>query len=216
MCILYKDFGESIYRSMESLENSLRFLAASQGGFLAVYTELQRIMKKEYKELEGLFNPSTGKKKEVLKPSAAPDTEVAPTEEASFMNMRDKKIKIVKTSIIPLTQTEQPVQAEEVVQKMPKGPKEMKQWQKEQEQQKQQELQAAGIVPESLLTRENLEKWIQGENRTYAYIARTYVGCPEAQVATVAKSFQIDSTISKKRAEIIRGKKGRPPTKGMP
>ena len=78
--------------------------------------------------------------------------------------------------------------------------KDLKAWQKEQETKKLAELTAQGIVPETLLTAQNIKKWIEDEHRTFAYVAREYVGMPEAKVADFAKEHGINSTISKKRA----------------
>ncbi len=78
--------------------------------------------------------------------------------------------------------------------------KDLKAWQKEQEAKKLAELTAQGIVPETLLTAQNIKKWIEDEHRTFAYVAREYVGMPEAKVADFAKEHGINSTISKKRA----------------
>jgi hypothetical protein len=86
--------------------------------------------------------------------------------------------------------------------------KDLKAWQKEQEAKKLAELTAAGIVPESLLTAENIKRWIEMEHRTFAYVAREYVGMPEAKVADFAKEHGVKSTISKKRA-ILSAKKGK-------
>jgi hypothetical protein len=88
-----------------------------------------------------------------------------------------------------------------------KNPKEAKAWQKEQELKKKQELSDSGILPNSLLTKENLERWIIQDSRTYAYIAREYVGLPEAMVSETAKTFGIQTEASKKRNEMIKKKK---------
>jgi hypothetical protein len=78
--------------------------------------------------------------------------------------------------------------------------KDLKAWQKEQEAKTLEALTAKGILPESLLTLENIKKWIEDEHRTFAYVAREHLGMPEAKVADFAKEHGIKSTISKKRA----------------
>ena len=88
-------------------------------------------------------------------------------------------------------------------------PKDLKKWQKEQEEKKKRELDAEGINPASLLTKENLQRWIVTEKKTYAAVAREYVGLPDSMVASAAKSFGIQSDTTKKRAMIAatKGKK---------
>lgn len=86
-------------------------------------------------------------------------------------------------------------------------PKDIKKWQKEQEDAKKRELEAAGITPSSLLTKENLKKWVVDEKKTFAYVAREYVGLPDSMVASAAKSYGIQSENSKRRAMIAANKK---------
>jgi hypothetical protein len=203
---------------MEHLEFTLKQLV-SVYGYSTVHTKLDEMMKKDYEDLRRIFEkqPVERQSETKAKPKIEQKQEKEPVdEERNLMSMRDKKIKILKKDTIlevPVPQASVP-QASVPQASVPESlstaaAKEAKQHQKELEAKKRLELEASGIVPESLLTEENLRRWILTEKRTFAYIARTYVGCPEAQVATVAKSFQIESEISKKRAEIIRGKKGR-------
>lgn len=77
-------------------------------------------------------------------------------------------------------------------------------WQLEQEQAKRTELDAQGISTGSLLTRENLQKWISEEQRTFAYVARMYVGCPEHQVKAAAKAFEIVSVLDETKKAFIK------------
>jgi len=85
-------------------------------------------------------------------------------------------------------------------------PKDLKKWQKEQEEKKKRELDAQGINPASLLTKENLQRWIVEEKKTYAAVAREYVGLPDSMVSSSAKSFGIQSDTTKKRALIAANK----------
>ena len=194
---------------MENLEYTLKQFGAIYG-YTTVQAKLLEIMKKEYEDLKKVFEKQPVEKQTEVKAKAK--VEQGPVdEERNLMSMRDKKIKILKKETGPEVPAPQaPVPQSSVQESLSTAAaKEAKQNQKDMEVKKRQELEASGIVPERLLTEENLRKWIVTEKRTFAYIARMYVGCPEAQVATVAKSFQIESEISKKRAEIIRGKKGR-------
>ena len=87
-----------------------------------------------------------------------------------------------------------------------RDPKEIKAFQKAAEESKNNENQAAGYQVTDILTKENLEKWIEQECRTYAWVAREKAGCPETQVAATAQMMGIKSKISKKRGIIMGGK----------
>jgi hypothetical protein len=74
---------------------------------------------------------------------------------------------------------------------------------REEVEKKKQELLAKGVRPESLLTEVNLRKWL-GDGMSYLKIAKE-TGVHEVQVANAAKSFGLQSNISKYVA-IKRGK----------
>lgn len=61
---------------------------------------------------------------------------------------------------------------------------------------KNKELVEKGIRPESLLTKDNLTKWL-GEGLSYMRIAREHVGVHENEVAAVAKTFGLQSDVKK-------------------
>ena len=73
--------------------------------------------------------------------------------------------------------------------------KQQKQTHRDEVEKKKQELVAKGIKPETLLTEANLKKWI-GEGRSYMKIAKE-TGVHEIQVSNLAKSFGLQSKISK-------------------
>ena len=79
--------------------------------------------------------------------------------------------------------------------------------QAEKEAAKYKELTSKGIDPESLLTKENLKKWIETDGLTYAQIARDHVGISALQVSNMAKGFGLKSVIAKKRAMIVASRK---------
>lgn len=87
--------------------------------------------------------------------------------------------------------------------------KELREWQKDQEEKKHAELVRQGIDPTSLLTVENLKKWVEDEKKSYSYIARRLVGLPEAQVSAEAKKHGIVSEIAKRRLAVIAARKGK-------
>ena len=88
-------------------------------------------------------------------------------------------------------------------------PKDIKRWQKDQEEKKKRELDAQGINPASLLTKENLHRWIVEEKKTFAAVAREYVGLPDSMVSSAAKSHGIQSETSKRRSMIAASKSKR-------
>lgn len=217
---------------MAELREGLQALVAVYG-LGKVYVELYGKMKEEYEFLREFFSqeevPNPKPKAKVLRAKKTPEPAVAaaagadPTGDASTemsaTALKDSKIKIVKREVNPLALFPPPIhvaepEAEPVavpVQKAPKfaSPKEAKAWQKEQELKKKQEIEESGVVPLSLLTKANLEQWILKDSRTYAYIAREYVGLPEAVISETAKSFNIQSEVAKKRFQVIKGKKAK-------
>jgi spore coat polysaccharide biosynthesis predicted glycosyltransferase SpsG len=62
--------------------------------------------------------------------------------------------------------------------------------------QKRAQLIEKGIKPESLLTRENLEKWL-GAGLSYQRIAREQTGCHESVISATARMFGLKSKIGK-------------------
>ena len=70
----------------------------------------------------------------------------------------------------------------------------MKEWQRAEEDKKKKENESKGVKKETLLTKENLKKWIEEEGRTFCYISREYVGCKDSEVSAAAKLFGIDTT----------------------
>jgi hypothetical protein len=169
-----------------SLQDSLKLIRARHS-YLEIHTELLSMMRSEYDELHSLFgsSPSTRIKPQqtqvIQEPQKADDTQ----EDTQGQEQEQEQSKLV------------------IVNKQKEGEtdsKMMKKWQKEQEQKKLVELQAAGIVPESLLTVENLRQWVEKEGKTYAYVARIYLGLPESRVSEFGKKNGVLSQMSKKRA----------------
>lgn len=217
---------------MSDLRQNLQELIAIHGTG-KVYAELYGKMKEEYEFLREFFSEEKAPravppKKKVVKSITVPTaTQDSDTTDMSASALRDAKIRIVKKEAAavepdplelfpPAVENEEENEQEsEVAAVVPpaskpptfKNPKEAKAWQKEQELKKKQELSDSGILPNTLLTKENLERWIIQDSRTYAYIAREYVGLPEAMVSETAKAFGIQTEASKKRNEMIKKKK---------
>lgn len=147
-------------------------------GMQAVYVALEKRMKADYAFLKTVYAD-----KPVNKP--------VPVE----------KVKEVKVSTPCVEHTDSVTEVEEsnvdskdVKEKKFRDPKEIKEWQRSEEEKKRVENEAKGLKKEQLLTKENLKKWIEDENRTYSYISRTYVGCKDTEVSAAAKTYGITPT----------------------
>jgi hypothetical protein len=148
----------------------------------------------------------------------APSASAALQEEQEAPRIRaDTKVRVVKkptdpqdlpsaavTVAQPSVQPEAPtfVHAESGL----RNPQEQKKWQKEQEDKKMRDLRATGVNPASLLTEANLRKWVEEEKKTFAFIAREYVGLSDGVVAAEAKKYGLQSDTSKRRAMIAANK----------
>lgn len=76
------------------------------------------------------------------------------------------------------------------------GEKFTKQKHKEEVAKKRKELESKGIKPETLLTKDNLEKWL-AEGLSYMRIAREKVGIHENEISTIAKTLGLQSNVRK-------------------
>ena len=187
---------------MSSLQQELRVLIATHG-LEGVHTALNDYMRREYEFLTRLLNtPSTVQQQHV------PVVEQLPTEVAPI---KVKNVKItVKKSAEPVELPQELPQ--EVVQELPtenkfRSPTEIKEFQRLAVEKKHAELQAIDVSAASILTKENLKKWVEEGGNTYAWVAREKAGVPESEVAAIAKSHGIVSKISKRRGVIIAQKK---------
>jgi hypothetical protein len=197
-----------------SLREVLRELSAKHS-YVDLHKELLGLMREEYSALNEFFSAAAEKKPRQRKPVTEvqhPPTEAQqpvpeaqpPVEEETVPHkmLANTKIRIIKKASAASAPAEPATApAEPDSQEKPRmNSKELKAWQREQEAKKLAELKANGITPESLLTAENIKRWIEGEHRTFAYVAREYVGMPEDKVADFAKGHGVKSSISKKRA----------------
>lgn len=126
----------------------------------------------------------------------------------------DTKIRVIKKPVqappmtpIPPAQLETNEEEVSIVSGDRERKAQIKREQAEKESAKYKELVSKGVDPETLLTKENLKKWIEVESLTYAQIARDHVGLSALQVSNVAKGFGFKSLIAKKRAMIIASRK---------
>jgi len=165
-----------------------------------VHAALDEMCKEEFAFLKKLYAPAL-----TVKKVSAPETQTQPQaalEQEEPKLRPDAKVRVVKkgleaTPLVVVTPAPTAQHESGLT-----DPKDLKKWQKEQEEKKKRELDAQGINPASLLTKENLQRWIVDEKKTYAAVAREYVGLPDSMVASSAKSFGIQSDTTRKRALI--------------
>ena len=170
-----------------------------------VHAAVDEMCKEEFAFLKKLYAPTLVVPKKVVTASVAVPASLDQQEEPKLRP--DAKVRVVKKGLeapapAPSPSVSAPTQHESGL----TDPKDLKKWQKEQEDKKKRELDAQGINPASLLTKENLQRWIVEEKKTYAAVAREYVGLPDSMVASSAKSFGIQSDTTKKRAMIAASK----------
>ena len=180
-----------------------------------VHTCLEEICKEEFDFLKRLYSAKVPKTSQV-QVQQQPQAQVQQVQQSQVQQSQkhtplraDTKVVVVKQPEAQQEQSEQPEQQPQQQVHNVSGlsdPKDIKKWQKEQEEKKKRELDAQGINPASLLTKENLERWILQEKKTYAAVARDYVGLPESMISSSAKSFNIQSETTKKRAAMIAAK----------
>jgi hypothetical protein len=197
----------------------------------AVYTSLTQVMKEDYEFLQKFYSsslapssgaapapaPTTVLKKKVAKKSTPVAAAPALQEDQEAPRIRaDTKVRVVKKPTDPQDLPSAPVTIAQNVQPDAqvfvhaesglRNPQDQKKWQKEQEDKKMRDLRATGVNPASLLTEANLRKWVEEEKKTFAFIAREYVGLSDGVVAAEAKKYGLQSDTSKRRAMIAANK----------
>ena len=199
---------------MNTLQYDLRVIIASHG-LENVYTALNEYMKHEYEFLTRLLNtPAVQQPQPIIQ---QPTEHQQQSIDAILTPTKVKNVKItVKKSVPePVLAELQPTPVENTMvqpaqspnENKFRNPTEMKEFQRIAVEKKHAELQAQGVSSASILTKENLKKWVEDEGNTYAWVAREKAGVSESEVSTLAKSYGIISKISKKRGMIIAQKK---------
>jgi hypothetical protein len=207
----------------------LRVLIATHG-YEKVHAGLQECMRQDYEFLTRMFAPVEAQAQAQpqvqpqaqlqaqvqpqpqVQPQAEPDQQSEPLTAAKVKNMKvTVKKAVVEVPPVPIQVVPVPVQEQEQ-QSQPdpskfRSPAEVKEFQRQAVEKKHLELEAQGISSVSILTKENLKKWIEEEGNTYAWVAREKAGCSEEEVSAIAKSFGILSRASKKRGMLIAQKK---------
>jgi hypothetical protein len=199
-----------------------------------VYSSLEEICKEEYNFLKKIY----GKEAKPQQPQQVQEAQQGQQPQEAQQGQEeeiprpenqkirsDTRVRIVKKPALDEPSNTTPASAPAPVQTAPApappvpvvqhtesgltDPKDIKRWQKDQEEKKKRELDAQGINPASLLTKENLHRWIVEEKKTFAAVAREYVGLPDSMVSSAAKSHGIQSETSKRRSMIAASKSKR-------
>ncbi len=100
------------------------------------------------------------------------------------------------TAVTEATQATQATQATEVTEEPVKEEKkfnitEYKKWQRQQEKSRKEYMKQNKISLKELFTKENIEQWLS-EGKTYAHIAREYLGIKQDTISAFAKQHGID------------------------
>jgi len=178
-------------------------------GYKDVHTMMINFMSQDYAYLKIHFEDAN--KQNTLPVTPTPEVIAdSPPKKRKYTKKATKVIESVINPSPPVVTTEAEIKdvlvTSPVMDRQYRDPKEMKAFQKAAEDSKNTENKAAGYQVTDILTKENLEKWIEQECRTYAWVAREKAGCPETQVAATAQMMGIKSKISKKRGIIMSGK----------
>jgi hypothetical protein len=192
---------------MSTLRKDLRELIAKYG-LPVVYGELQAEMRETFDFLRQVYEPP---KNNLVIPMAntIPDRVATPHHKPIqvFLSMDPPELELSPEeevctddavedhTVADPTLKEVIVQAKAEMNKAP-GEKFTKAKHKEEVLKKHKELTEKGIKPESLLTKENLAKWLS-EGMSYMRIAREQTGVPENDIAAIAKTFGLQSDIKK-------------------
>ena len=205
---------------MNTLQYDLRVIIASHG-LENVYTALNEYMQHEYEFLTRLLNtPAVQQPQPVIQQQPTEHQQQSIDAILTPTKVKNVKITVKKSVPEPVLAELQPTPVENTMvqpaQAQPaqspnenkfRNPTEMKEFQRIAVEKKHAELQAQGVSSASILTKENLKKWVEDEGNTYAWVAREKAGVSESEVSTLAKSYGIISKISKKRGMIIAQKK---------
>lgn len=191
-----------------SIRQDIRELIAKYG-IQAVHAELQAEMKDVYSFLRQIYEPP---KKNLIIPVAEtiPDRMVTPLHKSISVIMPEppaldlhEEDNHQPTDTCEVEEPHDPSLKEVIIQaksEMAKqavaGEKFTKAKHREEVQKLHKELTEKGVRPESLLTKENLSKWL-GEGMSYMRIAREQTGVHENEIAAIAKTFGLQSDIKK-------------------
>lgn len=194
---------------MSTLRKDLRELIAKYG-LSVVYGELQSEMRETFDFLRSIYEPP---KNNLVIPmgETIPDRIATPHHKPiqAFLTMDPPELELSAsehTQVETIEAVEEHIQSDPSLKEViiqaksemnkPLGEKFSKARHKEEVLKKHKELTEKGIKPESLLTKENLTKWL-GQGMSYMRIAREMTGVPDNEIAAIAKTFGLQSDLRK-------------------
>ncbi len=190
---------------MSSIRSDIRSLIAKYG-LPAVHTELQAEMREMFNFLRPFYE---GPKNNLVIPisETIPDRIATPhhkpiTVTVDILEPPPLELSSDETPETSVREVVQPtlkdvvIQAKKEMTQEGSGEKFSKAKHREEVVKKHKELTEKGILPESLLTKENLTQWL-GQGMSYMRIARELTGVHENEVASVAKTFGLQSDIKR-------------------
>lgn len=195
---------------MSSIRSDIRSLIAKYG-FPAVHAELQAEMRETFNFLRQFYEPPKNNlvipvaetiPDHAATPHHKPITVTVDVLEPPHLELSSEDGNCVESIEEERSQPLKESTLKEVVIQARKemahetGEKFSKAKHREEVTKKNKELKEKGIHPESLLTKENLSKWL-GEGMSYMRIAREQVGVHENEIAAIAKTFGLQSDIKK-------------------
>jgi len=193
----------------DTLDNDI-FSLIGKYGMKRLHSRLLEIMKDEYAYLQTQFQLTP------VIDTTVPPTLPTVTNPPVIKKVRKPRAKkavesVTESSDIPVDTffPEEAPEIKEVLVVAPpdkRDPKEWKEYQKKAEEAKHRENELQGIQLHTVLTKENLKKWVEEEGQSYAWVAREKAGCPDTQVAATAQMMGIRSKVTKKRGMILSGK----------
>jgi hypothetical protein len=187
---------------MTTLRSDLREVIAKHG-LPAVHAELQAEMQELYGFLRSHYEPPKNNlvipiagviPDRIATPHSRPIAAIIEEEMPPFELSEEKEEEVASAPADP-TLKEVVVQAKSEMMKQ-QGDKFTKAKHREDVLKKHKELTEQGIRPESLLTKENLSKWLS-EGLSYMRISREHTGVPENEIAAIAKTFGLQSDVKK-------------------
>jgi hypothetical protein len=193
---------------MSSIREDIRLLVGKYG-YAAIHTELEHQMKETYEFLRKIYEPAKNNlvipisnviPDRIATPHHQPIALVLEQEEPPALDLNAESEanfieNVQETTGQDSSLKEVIIQAKSEMAKQA-GEKFSKAKHREDVLAKHKELTAKGIRPESLLTKENLSKWL-GDGMSYMRIARECTGVHENEVATAAKTFGLQSDVKK-------------------
>jgi hypothetical protein len=187
---------------VETMEAELRSLIGRYG-MRAVHEGLMKEMQDTFSYLQGVFHM----KNELVMPvvHSVPSVEVVKSTIPEYIPQQTDKDEVDTDSLEDISEMPADPTVKQItigsesksksVTKTPVVVKHQKQQHREEVEKKKAELIAKGVKPESLLTEENLKKWL-AQGLSYQKIAKE-TGVHEVQVSNTCKSFGLQSSISR-------------------